>query len=643
MVAIESAPAKAGRMSAAEAAWWLAVAAIVLFAFVIDPPLPFVNDGFVYFAMVASLVDQGSLAFENGYEEFGSKSLMTFHFIPVDGRLMPQYPSGWAFLAAPFYALGGIYGLILLNVLATLLTLWLIRAAGRILFEDDHLGLVAALLYAFATYAYDYAGAVWPHAPTVAAIVGGMVAAGLAWRRDDLRWVLVAGLVLGFAVNLRVDAILPAAALAVWLLAVMRRPYRALAVLLAALLPGLAVASALNYAKFGILNPISYGRTEEGATRLDFYADLLPVAVAAALGSLALGLEAVRRTLARPPVALALAAACIVVFIAVSPLRALAERLLVGAAGLVISLNFYADRGHQIFHTMPDGATWFMGWPKKALLQSLPYAAVVLYVLPGLFRGRDRAAIALCVLVALSILLPFAYAGWVGGVANHMRYLLHLVPMLLLLSALALREIGEVPRLVLGVGIGVWVGVLGLAASTAAGSYILYGLQNAMAGAVAGWIALLSVTALLVRGGLKTASLTALRGAVWVGVVIAGLSAWGADFLVHRGPQVKQFPMTLKLRELPQEALVITTNPKWAFERTGDPRTLIASYWTDLPYDPELLEQAYAAGLPVFVQHGGLAETIVSEGHAASAELILDGEPRYQIHRLQPPLDWPDR
>ncbi len=159
---------------------------------------------------------------------------------------MPQYPSGWAFLAAPFYAAGGIYGLILLNVLATLLAVWLIRVAGRVFFDDDRLGLVAALLYVFATFAYDYAGAVWPHAPALACILGATVAAGLAWRRDDLRWAFAAGLVLGFGVNMRVDAILPLVAIAPWLLGVMRRPYLALALLLAGLVPGLAVAAALN-------------------------------------------------------------------------------------------------------------------------------------------------------------------------------------------------------------------------------------------------------------------------------------------------------------------------------------------------------------------------------------------------------------
>ncbi|HUF56347.1 MAG TPA: glycosyltransferase family 39 protein [Thermohalobaculum sp.] len=638
-MAIESAPAKAGRMSAADAALWLAAAAIVSHAFVFDLPIPFVNDGYVYYAMVASLVDQGSLAFENGYAEHGSKALMTFHFIPVDGRLMPQYPSGWAFLAAPFYALGGIHGLILLNVLATLMTLWLIRLAGRILFEDDQLGLVAALLYAFATYAYDYAGAVWPHAPTIACIVGGVVAGALAWRRDDLGWVLVAGLVFGFAVNLRVDAILPAAALAVWLLGVMGRPYRALVVLLAGHVPGLAVGSALNFAKFGILNPISYGHSEAGATGLAYYADLLPLLAAAALAALALGLGPVRRALARPAVALTLAAACVAVILLLPPLRVLAERLATGAAGLVLSLGFYADRTTEVLHEMPDGTIWFWGWPKKALVQSLPYAAVLIYVLPNLFRGRDRAGVALCLLVALSILLPFAYAGWVGGVANHMRYLLHLVPAVVLLAALALREIGETPRLVLGISAAVWVGVLGLLASVAAGHYILYSLQNAMAGAVAAWTAVLSVAALLLRGGAGTASRAALRGAVWVGVVIAGLSGWGADFIVHRGPQVGQFALTQKLRDLPKDALLLTTNPKWAFERTSEPQTLIASFWSDLPYDPELLKAAFAEGKAVFVQNGNLAEAVVEAGHAAEAELLLDGEKKHRLYRLVPPSD----
>ncbi len=82
MAVIESAPAREVRhVSPAEAALWYGIAAIVLFAFVIDVPMPFLNDGYVYYAMVASLVDHGSLSLLNGYEEYGSKALHTLHWM----------------------------------------------------------------------------------------------------------------------------------------------------------------------------------------------------------------------------------------------------------------------------------------------------------------------------------------------------------------------------------------------------------------------------------------------------------------------------------------------------------------------------------------------------------------------------------
>ncbi|MCZ6884897.1 MAG: hypothetical protein O7E53_00880, partial [Alphaproteobacteria bacterium] len=43
---------------------------------------------------------------------------------PTAQGLTPQYPAGYAFLAAPFFMLGGVRGMIFLNTLGALGLLW---------------------------------------------------------------------------------------------------------------------------------------------------------------------------------------------------------------------------------------------------------------------------------------------------------------------------------------------------------------------------------------------------------------------------------------------------------------------------------------------------------------------------------------
>ena len=91
---------------------------------------------------------------------------------------------------------------------------------------------------------------------------------------------VVAGLAIGLALNIRTDAALAMPPLALWALATFRRPYLALFCLTVGLAPGVLTAAALNLAKFGIFSPVTYGRqgTTGGATSLSYYAPLYPAA-----------------------------------------------------------------------------------------------------------------------------------------------------------------------------------------------------------------------------------------------------------------------------------------------------------------------------------------------------------------------------
>lgn len=630
--------------SIGEVAYWLAFPLILVYALAIAVPSPYVNDGFVYLTMVEGLAEHGSLAFENEWTRYRSPAQLLNFFLPVGDpggeRLVAQYPSGWAFLAAPFWLAGGVRGIFLMNALLILLTLWLVRLTARLLSGDERVALTAALIWVYATYAFDYAGAIWPHAPTLAVIAGATAMAVLARQRDDLRWALGAGLAVGIGVHFRVDAILVAPPLMLWLLGTAARPYRTLGAFAAGMVPGLALAVAINWAKFGIASPLSYGRDEQdGGTTLATWAPPLSALAAGGAAALLLGLAPVRRAVYRPRALLGFGAAGLAAVALVPPLRELAVRTLLGGAGLVIDMQLFHDWiGQGGLEQASDGTWRAYRLAKKALLQSLPYAAALPLIAPLLVRpGKDRAAVALLVLVALAILAPFAMIGWWGGKANHMRYLLHLTPALAILAALTLRRIGELPQGREGV---LWaaayaVPLVGLVYGLARRHDLIYVLQNSVPNAVTLTIAL-ALLAWWLTG--RAAAAAALRGATWAGVVLAGLSAWGLDLVIHQGDRNRAQVLTEAVRALPDDIVLQVIYPNWAFERIGVAGTLlIDSPGEGRYYDADLLRRLLAEQRPVYVQHRYIAELMVEDGVAGRAELVVDTDPWFQLFRVYPP------
>jgi 4-amino-4-deoxy-L-arabinose transferase-like glycosyltransferase len=432
-----------GRIFRGSGGLLLAASAVIIFyAMAVAIPNVFTVDGLIYVAMAEAMAESGTFEISNGYEAYRSQNLDLMFLVPVEGGLVPQYPGGWAFLAAPFYMLGGVRGLFLLNALATVGTIWLIHATSRELFENPRAAMAAALIFVFATFAFDYAGAVWPHAVTVVGIAAATAAAARAWRRGSPLWALASGLAVGVAINFRVDAGFAAPVIGFWLLAASSRPWANAGAFAAGMLPGLLASAIVNLVKFGIFSPVTYGRSgDSGATSLAFYADLLPFAAAVAIPLLLLGSRRVRRIAYRPGVLAALAVALAVVSL-LPGFRPVVLRLLTGTAALVIDIQTFRDVFQANLVTeMPDGTITLFGYPKKALLQSLPWLAGCLVLVPGLLRGRDRAALALLVLLPLALVLPFAWSAWFGGRGNHMRYMVNLFPALTMPPAGAAPEV----------------------------------------------------------------------------------------------------------------------------------------------------------------------------------------------------------
>jgi len=618
---------------------WIVVAALWAV------PGVFIIDGFVYQAMIDAFARNGSFLVTNGYTEYLNGALQLNLMRVVDGQLVPQYPGGWGILAAPAYLAAGLRGVIMLNAVASALTLPLVWMIARSLFDDRRIATRAALVYGLASFAVDYAFGVWPHGVSTFLITAAVAAIVAGWRGAapaELRGALAAGLLLGLDVNIRVDAVIAAAPLALWLLGAARRPYAAFALMLAGLLPGVAAAAAINQVKFGIPSPITYGATH-GAVSLGYYAQLAPLAAVGALAGLSLGNLRVRRA-AFSRTGLVLGAVAVAVLVLIVPgARQSVSRIVEGAWVLIVDFQDYRASTHGLT-VMDDGTIRMFGLVKKALLQSLPYVAAVIVLLPRLWRGPDRAAMWFCALFVGLGIAPYAFGSWHGGTSNNMRYLLDVVPILAILSAVVLREISELVRhrggpLTVVAALAVCGGAILYA--QARGYDLFFACENTLPNAIVLAIAGLSLVVLATQGSVRGYSAAMLRGVVVLGLVVAFLSAWGFDLGVSQYKRAVTVQLDTLTGDLPDNALVATFTPAVAGFRINRPPALTAqAYYSDPTNAADLtslIAQAFAEGRPVFAQGRELADMLVAAGVASEPAPRYGIGERFDLYQMKPP------
>lgn len=606
------------------------------------PPGVLNVDGVIYRAMLDAFVRSGSLFVENGYDFYPSPDLQLEYLVVSGDKLAPQYPGGWGILAAPAYLAGEVRGVILVNAVASTLTLVVTWLAAEALFRDRRIAWTAALIYALATFAVDYALVFWPHASTTFLVTAAFAAVARGWRggaRDELRGFLVAGLAVGVAVHIRVDAILAVGGLGIWMLAAAKRPYRGLAIFLLGLAPGLAAATAINYVKFGRLSPITYGKSE-GAASLASYAELLPVLVLAGLAALALGLPRVRAVAFRPRVQAAFLVAGAALLVLVPELGTLARRVAEGFYVLVVDFQAHPFPGWGL--TMTDQGI-LLAWNlnKKALLQSLPYATAVIVLLPRLVRGPDRAALALCLLFAFPFIAFFSYAMWHGG-SNNMRYFLNFVPVMAILSAVALREIADVPGR--SRTIALTAAVFLLAAVTVyvrrQDYSIAVSVERMLPTAIVFTIAGGSLVFILSRSRVRAMAASVLKGLVVLGLVTAFFSAWLFDVWTGRKERLLNVELNQLADTLPPDALVATLITSHAGFRVNRPPAITAKAdHVTGDFDTGLIRHAFEAGRPVYAQGTWLSEEMIELGVASAAEPTFGIEEHYEFYRMTPPAE----
>lgn len=438
----------------------------------LTPQSAFSIDDILYIDMAEATAERGALDVTHQNAPDGApvmtKSTGIVHVI--DGKAIPQYPGGYGLIAAPFFMLFGVSGLVVLNALAGALSLWLTYEIARRLSGDAAVARNACLLLGFTTIFAGYVFAIWPHMLALAFTLGGarltLTMPEMTGRRR-LYAALAAGLIFGLGVNVRVDAIVPAFAAFFWLrLFSLPSDRRSALALLAGLLPGLLIAAAINQQKFGVFLPFFYGQ-EQGGHTMTAYAPLAMAGLGAIAASFVVNVSApaIQRELKHAlnaKAALAIGMLAVAAFAFNASVRDLARSVYF----LVVDLQAFDGGNGQAGVERDVYGNWsFWGLPKKALLQSLPFAALAVFPVAAFFRGKDAGAHAFSLLMISAILGFFSLKGFHGGMAFNMRYFLPAIPFIAILSAQAFQNLTAICKpslrmLAYAVAFGALAGIL---------------------------------------------------------------------------------------------------------------------------------------------------------------------------------------
>lgn len=608
---------------------WLAL-------FVLMPASVFTVDETVLVMALDALAERGSLVVETGYSFLGEPALRLAFLREGRLGLVPQYPPGPTLLTLPLVEAAGLKGAMVLNMAAGLALLAVTAALGRRLFAPSWIGLAGATILLGATFLVEYGPAIWPHALAAAASTAAALTAVLAVQTSRpgggaLAWAALSGLLIGFGLLIRVDVVLALPPVAVWLALAAPAPLRLLFALGFGLLPGLALASWINWLKFGVGLPISYGESGGDADLLN-YLPLGALMAAGFAGLLALRLLPALRPsrrigLGAGAVALLIAAAAVVVS---QEAQSLGARAAKGLWVLLVDLSV-TDRVafEPGLATGPSGEVMFFGHVKKALGQSLPWigALLALAVLPT--RKENRPGLWLALLMIGGTLAPFVLRQWHGGYGHNLRYLLPALPWLALLCALVLERLaarsGPLPPR------GVMLALTAGALLVAAPMLLLPDRADLLIGyRLPPWLLGLGVGLALaagLRGGAGRGAAQAAQVVAFAGLGFAAASAWGHDVArtVHQRA-LTETVTRLYDDALPGPALAISTPIWWAHTGLLTQSDVVLAPWhpTSAAFGPDLVHRAIDAGLTVVSFQPHATETLVSADPSLAAR----------------PLDW---
>ncbi len=424
----------------------LLAACHLYFSLRVNPAGYLTYDSGAYHFMAETFASTGSFFVDNGYEELPSPELEVAQLRISGDRLVSQFPELLSVVIYPLYKIFAYRGLFLLNALAFIGINVLIFKLAQLLFESRRTACLAAFIYTFGTYAWEYSQSSYPHLSATFLIVLGFYLAMRAYKETDSRtvvlWAFVGGLVAGLAPGLRVDSAF--AFPAIVLPFVFTRPvrYRALAAVVAGLAPGALVLSLINHVKFGSYLPFNYGT--EGAQSLADYARYIHVGL---LGLAALAALFVWQRLPeerKPRAGLLMAAAALgAALLFPATLWRFAYLMLNGTYQLVVDLRI---RGFDIpepsLMRTQSGAMVYLGGVKKTLLQSCPHFIIVLFLITDILLKKGRAReLAVLLIAPAGFIGMYSYQAWHGSLPLNIRYFNPALPFLSIACAYAWSQL----------------------------------------------------------------------------------------------------------------------------------------------------------------------------------------------------------
>ncbi|MCB2113871.1 MAG: hypothetical protein KDD85_10040 [Parvularculaceae bacterium] len=593
--------ARAGVFSASVSARTLALLfALAVFAgWIAAPGGLFTVDEYFYLRMAEAFANEGALTFRQ-FDVAGAPAL-DFSFgnpAPPAGRLMAQYPAGYAIIAAPFYFCFGVKGLSLLNALSAFAALALTYKIARRASGDKGAALAAVAILASATFWSSYIFVIWPHMLALA-IVLGVIALALKAGEGDSRAAIAAGLLIGAGESVRIDMIALAPAIIVWLRLFCDGKTRRLSLLVAgATLVGLALPVALNWIRSGAFELISYDN-DVAANDVSAFAPLAIFGAAAFIGVLSFDCRSIFPLRKKTMIALGAIAALLCIA---------APATVYGAAhGFWYSLvdaQAYAHLGRQ-FNIERTEWGWisFYGLSKKALLQCIPFAVLVFFPIRRLLGGEALRCEALLIVTSAAFATLYSFNETDSGVGLNSRFLLPLLPAISILAAIELRAMiarGDAR-----------LASVKTAALTGAGAFLLLRValdagepwrtpidiypQLALAGALLAAIAL---------NAIRPSRQAARASALLAGAAFGAAAALGAaDLFEEQGFRAYSAEQARLYRAaVPADALVFSTRPKLFAVAAGDGLSLAYPGLNAAEKEKAVIEAYRAAGRCVYAQ-----------------------------------------
>lgn len=426
-------------------------------------PAPITIDDVSYQLMARDQAAGRGLEIWNGYEERPSPELQLIvldnasQIAAHHGRLVSQYPHGYAVLAAPFYQAFGFQSLFWLNAAGGGVAVLLCAVLARQLGASGPVARLSALILVSATFFADYMVGVPPHPLVSALTLGAWLLTERALELQDRRWrPLMAGLLLSLALGLRLDTISFAPILVLVILGDARGRISQALGLLAGVLPALALLSWTNQIKFHTASPLSYGNTVSHTSGVGAYLPVVAAGLPVALALIALGRPALRARIGARRAGLGLGALALVA-LAVPQSRALLTALAHGSWALWGDLRDIPAAGVEPSdYISPGGAMYHWGSIKKALCQSAPWLALAPLWVASALGDSDRAArLRRLMLVPIALTALYGLRAYHGGGSLNLRYFVPALPFLSVAVALTLSELAqETQRRALALALG---------------------------------------------------------------------------------------------------------------------------------------------------------------------------------------------